>query len=84
MTQNSIDEWFRLRFDSGKKVIARFDEEFVISSFYTNDGVIQLLGQEMCIALDVALATCGCEAIVEGFTVLLEPTNKMVVSRMKA
>ena len=38
-----------------------------MSTFYTNQDVVDSLGQEMCIAIDVALAGSGCEAVVEGF-----------------
>ena len=45
----------------------RLDEEFIVSTFYTNQDVVDSLGQEMWIAIDVALAGSGCEAVVEGF-----------------
>ena len=56
-----------MSFSSGISVDARLDEEFITSTFYINVEVVESLGQEMCIALDAALATSGCEAIVEGF-----------------
>ena len=59
--QNSINEWFRLKFDSGKKVIARLDEEFVISPTPQHSGEMPLL---------------------KAFALFLEPTNKVVVSRL--
>lgn len=63
----SMDKWFLLEFSSGKQVKGRVCEESLVESFYNNDQVSKSLGQEMCIALDVALASGGCEAIVEWF-----------------
>ena len=65
--QPSLDKWFHLHFSSGSTVTACLDEDFTISMFYTNQEVVDSLGQEMCIAMDVALARSACEAIVEGF-----------------
>ena len=61
-----LDKWFTLFFSSGTSVDARLDEEFITSTFYTNDEFEESLGQEICIALDVALATSRYEVIVEG------------------
>lgn len=63
----SLHEWFSLTFSSGSTVHARLNEEFITSTFYNNQEVVNSLSQEMCIAIDVAFATSGCEAIVEGF-----------------
>ena len=65
----SMDKWFWLEFSSGKEVKGRVCKESLVESFYNNDVISKSLGQEMCIpvALDVALASGGCEAIVEGF-----------------
>ena len=62
----SLDKWFSLHFSSGTTLTARLDEEFIVSTFYTNQDVVDSLGQEMCISIDVALAGSGCEAVVEG------------------
>ena len=63
----SLDKWFSLHFSSGSTITARLDEAFIVSTFYTNQDVVDSLGQEMCIAIDVALAGSGCEAVLEGF-----------------
>lgn len=63
----SLDKWFSLHFSSGTSITARLDEEFIVFTFYTNQEVVESLGQEMCIAIDCALAGSGCEAVVEGF-----------------
>ena len=62
-----MDQWFLLHFSSCSTITARVNEEFITSAFYTNEEVVEPLGQEMCICLDVCLAGSGCEAIVEGF-----------------
>ena len=56
----------------------RLDEEFIVSTFYTNQGVVDSPGQEMCIAIDVALAGSGCEAVVEGFYSVVGAHKKSV------
>ena len=63
----SIDKWFWLEFFSGTEVKGRICEVSLVESFYNNDVISESLGQEMCIALDVALASGSCEAVVEGF-----------------
>jgi hypothetical protein len=63
----SLDQWFSLKFASGVVVKAKLHEENFFASFYNNQIVFKSLDKELCIALDVALAGSGCEAIVEGF-----------------
>ena len=72
----TLDQWVSLTFSSGKTVKARIDEEFVYSAMYVNEDVVKSLGKEMCIALDVALAASGCEAVVEGFYSLINAHKK--------
>ena len=62
----SLDKWFSLYFSSGCPITTCLDEDFIVSTFYTNQDVVDSLGQEMCIAIDIALAG-SCEAVVEGF-----------------
>ena len=63
----SLDKIFQFKMEDGSIVKGKLNEEFLISSFYTNSEIYDSFGKEMCICLDVALATSGCEAIVEGF-----------------
>ena len=63
----SLHTFFELSLESGEKILARINEEIIVSSFYTNEEVYGDVGREFCIAFDVALGTSGCEAIVEGF-----------------
>ena len=60
-------KYFRLKFSCGIEIEAFLDEELFVKLFYTNEIIYQSLGRECCLALDIALATSGCEAIVEGF-----------------
>ena len=53
-----LDKWFELCFTAADHVIA---------AFYNNVCIYGWLGKELCIALDIALAAGGCEAVVEGF-----------------
>ncbi len=63
----TLDQWFSRTFSSGTTIKAHINEEFVFATIYVNEDVIKSFGKEMCIALDVALAVSGCEAVVEGF-----------------
>ena len=65
--EDSLDKWFELGFASGAVVKARLCEENIISAIYNNKLIFESIGKEFCIALDVALAAGGCEAVVEGF-----------------
>ena len=67
-----MDAWFSIGFDSGVVVQARLCEESLVAAFYTNTSIYESAGPEMCIALDVALAAGGCEAVVEGFYSLMK------------
>ena len=58
---------FQLQFLSGETIDAFLHEESLIKLFYTNIEIYESLGKECCLALDVALAINGCEAIVKGF-----------------
>ena len=71
-----LDDSFLLEFSSGVQVKAKLHEENLIASFYNNKSIYESLGKEMCIALDVALASSGCEAIVEGFYSLVAAHKK--------
>ena len=66
LTEISTHHWFEMKFSSGVILKARVHEENVVSLFYNNRCIYSSLGKEMCIALDIALAASGCEAI-EGF-----------------
>ena len=46
---------------------ARFDEMSVFSSMYVNEEIYEIIGQEMCIAVDIALGMSGSEAVVESY-----------------
>lgn len=67
ISSESLDQWYGLRFASGIFVEAKLHEENLFASFYNNEDIFQSLGKELCISLDVALGSSGCEAIVEGF-----------------
>ena len=65
--KDMFKKYFRLNFSCGSEIEAFLDEELFVKLFYTNEVIYQSLGRECCLALDIALATSGCEAIVEGF-----------------
>jgi hypothetical protein len=60
--EDSLDKWFELCFTAADHVIA---------AFYNNVCIYGSLGKELCIALDIALAAGGCEAVV-CFSVLIK------------
>ena len=76
LSENSLDRWFELYFASGALLKARLNEEHIIAEFYKNQSIYESLGQEMCIALDVALSAGGCEAVVEGFYSVISAHKK--------
>ena len=56
----SLDKWFILKFASGNEVTAHINEEFMWSTRCTNDEIVDSLGQEMWVTIDIALAGSGC------------------------
>ena len=86
--KHSLNKWFLLEFLSGQSVAAYLDEAYTISTLYSNAEIIQSLGQDACIVIDVALVSCGCEAIVEGFYSVIKThaksggqSNKVLMER---
>ena len=69
-------KYFILKFSCGNVIEAFIDEELIIKLFYTNKYIYEALGQECCLALDIALATSGCEAVVEGFYSVVKSHSK--------
>jgi hypothetical protein len=57
---------YKMEFES-KTLITILDEAKVCESMYTNSEVYNILGKEVCIVQDIALAKGGTEAIVESF-----------------
>ncbi|CAB4031484.1 Hypothetical predicted protein, partial [Paramuricea clavata] len=55
-----------MEFES-KTLIIILDEAKVYQSMYTNSEVYNILGKEVCIVQDIALAKGGTESIVESF-----------------
>ena len=79
---------FQLQFLSGEIIDAFLHEESLIKLFYTNIEIFESLGKECCLALDVALATSDCEAIVKGFYSVVKAhakqspqSNKVLIER---
>ena len=50
----------------------QLNENKIYLLFYTNEKLYSSAGKELCIALDVALGSSGCEAVVEGFYSLVK------------
>ena len=69
-------KYFNLNFSCGNTIEAFIDEEVMIKLFYTNKDIYEALGQECCLALDIALAKSGCEAIVDGFYSVVKSHTK--------
>jgi hypothetical protein len=63
-----MDQWFLLHFSSCSTITARVNEEFITSAFYTNEEVVESLGQEMCICLDVALQEAAVKQLLRDST----------------
>ena len=88
LEKHSLNKWFLLEFVSCQSVAAYVNEAYTISTLYSNAEIIQSLGQDACIVIDVALASCGCEAIVKGFYSVIKAhaksggqSNKVLMER---
>lgn len=64
---STIRQIFRLTLLNGKQVKAVLDEPVLIETLYNVKEIYSRIGPEFMIALDVALATGGSEAIAESF-----------------
>ena len=53
------------------EVNLRFFEWKLLALIHKNKSIYTDIGKEFCIALDVALGSSRCEAIVEGFYILV-------------
>ena len=66
---------FLFRYDD-TTCVARLHQATAFSSFFTNKTIYQTAGKECCIALDVALAMNGCEAVVESYYSVINTQSK--------
>ena len=57
--------------DVRSKFTVKFLEWKLLALFYEKESIYTDIGKEFCIALDVALGSSRCEAIVEGFYILV-------------
>ena len=83
-----LDDFFCLTLDDGGKFTVKVLEWRLLALFWENESIYTNIGKEFCIALDVALGSSGCEAIVEGFYILVNvhkksggQSNDMLVQR---
>lgn len=65
--EGSLDQIFVLSFEDGSFEKAMLSESLFVEALYNDEATYKRFGQEVCIAIDVALGASGCEAIVEGF-----------------
>ena len=75
-----IEDRFTFKYDNGV-CIARMDQATAFSTFYTNETIYQMAGKECCIAIDVALAMSGSEAVVESYYSVMK-TQSMVEGQL--
>jgi len=74
--ERDLTQLFTLTFENGISEEAIVAESKFAELLYTNEAVYTSFGKEVCIALDVALGSGGCEAIVEGFYSLVKTHKK--------
>ena len=67
---------FFLTLDEGSKFTVKFLEWKLLALFYENESIYIDTGKEFCIALNTALGSRGCEAIAEGFYILVNVHKK--------
>ena len=84
-----LDDFFCLTLDDESKFTIKFLEWKLLALFYQNESIYTNTGKEFCIALDAALGSSGCEAIVEGFYILVNfhkksggQSNDLLVQRV--
>ena len=68
--------------DDGSRFTVKFLEWKLLALFYENESIYTNIDKEFCIDLDIALGSSGCEAIVEGFYILVNIHKGLVVSQM--
>ena len=61
-----IEDKFLFNYDDSS-CITRLDQAAVFSTFYTDEAIYNMAGREVGLALDVALAMSGSEAVVESY-----------------
>ena len=71
-----LDDFFCFTLNDGSKFTVKFLEWKSLALFYENESIYTDIGKEFCIALDVALESNGCGAIVEGFYILVNVHKK--------
>ena len=65
---SALDGQFSMTFSgSDKKYQVEIDESAIIRSIYTDEDVFNMLGKELCLIVDIALAKGGLEAVVESY-----------------
>ena len=67
-----LNEMYDIELSDGSTHQVQLNETKIYSLFYSNESVYSSAGKEVCIVLDVALGSCGCEAVVEGFYSLVK------------
>uniref|UniRef100_A0A7M6DPB1 Uncharacterized protein n=2 Tax=Clytia hemisphaerica TaxID=252671 RepID=A0A7M6DPB1_9CNID len=77
--ERDLTQLFTLTFENGISEEAIVAESKFAELLYTNEAVYTSFGKEVRIALDVALRSGGCEAIVEGFYSLVKRNIKRTV-----
>ena len=67
-SSSPLDAQFYVTFFGGeRKYHVQLDESAVIKSIYADEDVFNLLGKELCLVIDIALAKGGPEAVVETY-----------------
>ena len=74
-SKNPLEDAFLFEFKNSS-CTAVLKPSAVFKSFYVDEEIYSQAGQEFCIALDVALAMGGCEAVVESYYSLMKAQTK--------
>ena len=72
----SLDNLYMITLADGATHEVIVSEESFYTLFYTVEEIFLDVGKEFCVALDVALGSSGCEAIVKGFYSLVKAHKK--------
>ena len=68
---SEIEETYKFSYED-RVCTARLDYPSVFATLYINEEIYTLAGKELCIAIDIALAMSGSEAVVESYYSLMK------------
>ncbi len=75
LENSEIEEIYKFIYED-KVCTTRLDYPSVFATLYTNEEMYSFVGREMCIAIDIAMAMSGSEAVVESYYSVMKSQKK--------